>query len=110
MTPLFISGKDGWQRDEWRKRCLTNAQTLTLFKSKKGNIAAGYLHRMWEKRSNSYFGGLLQNNARLPDPEAFVLSITNKRKLTPSSPTAEVTFFSDDTGPYFGPWSLSVSS
>ena len=103
---MYSSKLHGWKRDDWRTRCVGKAQTLTLFKSKKGNVSAGYLHIKWDKGSNKFIDIY---GERKPDSSAFVLSIDHKMKLTPSSPTADVTYFNSNRGPFFGPWSLSVS-
>ena len=99
---LYSSNKHGWKLEDWRSRCIGKSQTLTLFKSKKGNVSAGYLHRQWEEGPSGLFGD------KKPDSSAFVLSIDHKMKLTPCSPTAIVTIFHSSFGPYFGPRSLSV--
>jgi hypothetical protein len=72
-------------------------QTITLFKSQAGKISAGYLHRKWENQGGHKM-----------DPNAFLLSIDHKKKLTPCRPDALVTYFQSNYGPCFGPWSLSV--
>ena len=97
---MYSSQLHGWKLTDWRSRCVGKAQTLTLFKSNKGNVSAGYLHIKWEDGGGKYGH----------DSSAFLLSIDHKRKLIHCSLTANVTYFYSSYGPTFGPWSLSVGT
>ena len=70
VTPLYLSAHNGWKTIDWRERCIGKNQTLTLFKSKVGNISGGYLDRKWES-----------SGGEQPDSSAFVFSLTHQKKL-----------------------------
>ena len=72
--------------------------TLTLMKSTKGKVAGGYLHIQWKHGSYSCYGS---------DSSAFVFSVDNQLKLTPTDNDKAVYFYSI-YGPRFGNASLSV--
>jgi hypothetical protein len=70
--------------------------TLTLMKSTKGKVAGGYLHIQWE--DDGGWGS---------DSSAFVFSVDNQLKLTPTNNDRAV-YFENGCGPKFGNCSLSV--
>ena len=75
--------------------------TLTLMKSTKGKVAGGYLH-IQQKDGGIYgcFGS---------DSSAFVFSVDNQLKLTPTNYEKAARFLCN-CGPKFGYCSLSVRS
>ena len=92
LTRLLFSSKDhGWKVEDWRRICIGQKQTFTFYKSKVGNISAGYLDIEWKKD-----GGY--NNR---DPNAFLVSINHRRKLT-NDGSKHVTYFGPFYGPLFG--------
>ena len=58
--------------------------TLTLMKSTKSKVAGGYLHIQW-KEGNDGFAS---------DSSAFVFSVDNQLKLTPTNNDKAVYFYS----------------
>ena len=97
---MYSNHVHGWKVKDWRDRCIGKEHTLTLFRSQKGNVSAGYLHIKWEE------GGSIGKYGK--DSSAFVLSIDHKKKLIPSSTDANVTLFGINYGPHFGTHSLTV--
>ena len=73
--------------------------TLTLMKSTKGKVAGGYLHIQWEDGDGLYGS----------DSQAFLISIDNQIKLTPTKIDRAVYFYRYH-GPSFGKSSLRVLS
>ena len=64
--------------------------TLTLMKSTKGKVAGGYLHIQWKN------GGY--NGCYGSDSSAFVFSVDNQLKLTPTRNDTAV-YFNSGNGP-----------
>jgi hypothetical protein len=93
---LFSSTVHGWKRKDWWSKCLGKGMTLTLMKSTKGKVAGGYLHIQWKDGGG---GG--------SDSSAFVFSVDNQLKLTPTNNDKAV-YFNSVYGPRFGSWSLGV--
>ena len=66
--------------------------TITLMKTTKGRVCGGYLHLAW-KETYSETGS---------DPSAFVFSLDQRRKLSPTDPAKAVQFnLESGYGPYF---------
>ncbi len=72
--------------------------TLTLMKSSWGKVAGVYLHIQWN--GSPSWGS---------NSSAFVLSVENQLKLTPTD-NEKAAFFYSQHGPMFGGYTLSVST
>ena len=45
---LYSNHIHGWKLKDWKNITNGKSHTLTLFRSQKGNVSAGYLHIKWE--------------------------------------------------------------
>ena len=64
----YRASRDGFDSEEFHKRCDGISNTLTIIKSEHGNIFGGFTGKAWES-SGEYYE---------EDPEAFIFSLVNK--------------------------------
>jgi hypothetical protein len=95
---LFSSANDGWKLKDWRSNVICKGSTLTLFKSTKNRVAAGYLHRLWLNGFCDEIG----------DEKAFLCSVDFKLKFTPSDNPDRAAKIYGNYGPGFGSDALTV--
>ena len=74
MTPdvrkvslLFRASRDGWDVDAFHRYCDNKGKSVTVFRSSKDYLAAGYTSLAWSSV-----------RSRKEDKEAFVVSLTNE--------------------------------
>jgi hypothetical protein len=63
----YRASRDGFDAEEFHKRCDGIANTLTVIKSEHGNIFGGFTEKAWDSSGECY-----------EDPEAFIFSLVNK--------------------------------
>jgi hypothetical protein len=80
LALLFSSFVHGWKVRDWIDACKGKLMTITLMKTTKGRVCGGYLHLAW-KETYSETGS---------DPSAFVFSLDQRRKLSPTDPAKAV--------------------
>lgn len=88
---LFSSNTHGWKCRDWAKSVLGKPNTITIMRTTKSKVCGGYLNIPWKEE-----GGYTD------DKRAFIFSIDNRLKFTPSNGHDAVCFdLKDGWGPWF---------
>lgn len=76
---LYRASENGFGAKDFHKYCDNISQTLTIIKSKCGNVFGGYTSKTWNETEND--SESCENEEPLPfvqDPDAFLFSLVNK--------------------------------
>ncbi len=74
VSLLYRASRDGWDSKDFHNYCDDRGRTLSLYRSSKGYLSAGYASVVWT--SGPKFGGNL-----VEDKQAFVFTLTNQMKV-----------------------------
>jgi hypothetical protein len=87
--------RDGFKASDFHAKCDGIANTLTVIKSKNGNIFGGFTEKEWHSRGEN-----------VTDPSAFIFSLVNKDenpfKVVCSNSGQYAIYCSANKGPVFG--------
>ena len=91
----YRASKDGFKSTDFHSHCDGKANTLTVIKSKSGNIFGGLTEKRWQSE-----GGFVR------DPKAFLFSLVNKEekpfKAMCSDEGVQAMYCDSELGPCFG--------
>lgn len=96
---LYKASRDGWENEDFHKRCDDKGSTLTIIRSSVGKIFGGYASKSWKSPP---LGGMAKK-----DPNAFIFSIDHKTVYRPTDPDKAL-YFNKNRGPVFGVNSLTL--
>ena len=89
MSIVFSDKLDGWEKKKWWERVRSFGPTITFIKTSGGNVCCAYTGNLW------------QNVGFQKDTNAFLLSLTHRKKFLPKSPYYAV-YMKENEGPNFG--------
>ena len=92
----YRATRDGLYAKDFHERCDGFSNSLTIIKSKNGNLFGGFVEKAWDSSTGAY----------LHDPKAFIFSLVNKEnkpfKVLCSNNGENAIWCSSTFGPTFG--------
>ncbi len=98
---IYQASKDGWGIEAFHQTCDNRGPTLTIFKSSKGNVFAGYTSVPWTSNNSGEWQ---------TDREAFLISIDSRELVYHVDDPTKAVYHDSNWGPNFGGEDLGLNN